>query len=158
MWGVSGLGRLGVGGGGGEKTFGFFEDALDGAAAAAAGHLHVEGVVVFPGGFGVGHGWDLGDWRVGGGKLGFYELGRLEERGLWDRRKSVMMQVGAGRWWGRRRVGVETMGLISFFCFFCVLVMLFFSELPLSFGLEHPPPHLPGLPFEFVEKNLFACR
>lgn len=59
MWGgVSGCGC--VGGGEGEKTFGFFEDALDGAAAAAAGHLHVEGVVVFPRGFGVGHGWDLG--------------------------------------------------------------------------------------------------
>lgn len=95
-----------------------------------------------------------------GGKLGFYELARLEERGLWDRRKSVMMRVGAGRWWGRKESwsGDDRAYIFFSFCFFCVLVKLFFSALPLSFGLEHPPPHLPGLPFEFVEKNLFACR
>lgn len=61
---------MGSGGGGEGKTFGFFEDALDGAAASAAGHLHVEGVVVFPalwgGACGFCHGWVFGgnvDWR-----------------------------------------------------------------------------------------------
>lgn len=53
---------------GGEKTFGFLEDAVDGAGAAGAGHCYVEFVVVGLWGWGWGWGCCHCGWRVVGGE------------------------------------------------------------------------------------------